>query len=149
MNRILLEKELRRDEGVRREPYYDTVGHLTVGVGFNLDANVLPDGVTLPLDDTEISILLNKTINDVVKGLDTHLNWWQDLDEVRQRVLANMVFNMGIYGVLGFKNTLTNIRREQYGKAAEGMRKSKWYKQVGRRAERLAIAMETGVMPDA
>jgi lysozyme len=147
MNITLLEKELRRDEGVRRNPYKDTEGYLTVGIGYNLDARPLPEGVTLPLSDKEISLLFNINIVDVVKGLDMHIPWWSRLDEVRQRVMANMAFNLGIYGLLGFRNTLAFIEKGDYKAASAGMRKSKWYKQVGRRAERLAIAMETGVMP--
>lgn len=146
MNLALLEQELRRDEGVRSEPYLDTQGHLTVGIGYNLDAHGLPDGVTLPLSGSEVSTLFNISVNEVVKGLDAHLPWWTTLDEVRKRVMANMVFNMGIYGVLGFKNTLADIRAGNYAAAAEGMRNSKWFKQVGQRAVRLTKAMESGVM---
>ncbi len=77
------------------------------------------------------------------------------MDEVRQRVIANMCFNMGIgnastgKGLLGFKNTLAAMQRGSYSMAAAGMLNSKWATQVGARATRLARAMETGVMPAA
>lgn len=147
MDMKLLEKELRRDEGVRREAYLDTEGHWTVGIGYNLDVHPLPNGVTLPLSDEEISILFEISIKDVVKGLDSYLPWWTTVGEVRQRVLANMVFNLGIHGLLGFKNTLKNIHSGNYAAAADGMLKSKWAAQVGQRAIRLSKAMRTGVMP--
>ncbi len=147
MNLELLKKELMRDEGVRRDVYIDTCGHQTCGIGYNLDARALPCGVTLPLSDEEIEILYKITIEDVFKGLNRCLPWWRDLDDVRQRVLANMCFNLGIYGLLGFKNTLFAIKNCEYTIAAKGMRNSKWYRQVGQRAERLAKGMESGVMP--
>ncbi len=149
MNEELLKKELIRDEGVRRDAYRDTEGYLTVGIGFNLSANKMPEGITLPLSDEEIDILYKISVKDVIRGIETYFPWWGSLDDVRKRVLANMVFNMGIWGVKGFKNTLLFMQSGDYKQAASNMRKSKWYKQVGRRAERLCIAMETGVMPSA
>ncbi|KVC46285.1 hypothetical protein WI72_32110 [Burkholderia ubonensis] len=80
-------------------------------------------------------------------GLDLHLSWWRQLDEVRQRVIANMAFNMGVATLLAFKNTLAAVQRGAYDIAAAGMKASRWYSQVGQRAVRLRSAMETGVMP--
>ncbi len=71
------------------------------------------------------------------------------MDEVRQRVIANMCFNLGIGTLLTFKNTLAAMQRGSYSVAAAGMKASKWYGQVGARAQRLCTAMETGVMPAA
>lgn len=147
MNSPLLRKELERDEGVIRKVYTDSQGHLTCGIGFNLDVHPLPPGITFPLSDEEIDTLFNITINDVEKGLDTYLSWWRDLDEVRQRVLMNMTFNLGIHGLLAFKNTLAAIKDGEYALAADNMKKSLWYSQVGQRAIRLCEAIRTGVMP--
>jgi len=149
MDRELFKKELIRDEGIRREPYYDTEGHLTVGIGFNLDAHKLPDGVTYPLSDAEIDQLYQITADEVLGGISNYFPWWNDLDDVRQRVIANMVFNMGVNGVALFKNTIAYIKAGEYEKAASNMRKSKWFKQVKGRAVRLCKAMESGVMPNA
>ena len=138
----LLIAELRRDEGVRYEPYKDTLGIDTVGVGHNLKAK--PLGLIYPLTDAEVDRLLAFDLDDVFAGLDKHLPWWRDLSQARQRVLANMVFNMGIAGVLTFKNTLSEIQRGHYQIAADNMLKSKWAKQVGQRANRLARMMVEG-----
>lgn len=147
MNLQLLETELKRDEGIRYQPYKDTEGYWTVGVGYNLDAHPLPDGVSLPLSNTEVDILLEISIKDVLKGLKTHLPWYERLDEVRQRVLANMAFNLGIYGLLKFKKTLAAVERGDYKVAATEMLSSPWAMQVKGRAIRLAGAMTTGEMP--
>ncbi|WP_175994556.1 glycoside hydrolase family protein [Burkholderia vietnamiensis] len=149
MNLDLMDKELRRDEGVRYVRYLDSRGIPTTGVGHNLSAAPLPAEWSFPLNDTQVNQLLNHDLAVTLAGLDLHLPWWRKLDEVRQRVIANMAFNMGVDKLLGFKNTLAAVQRGAYAVAAAGMKASRWYSQVGQRAVRLRMAMETGVMPAA
>ncbi len=147
MDLDMLRDELERDEGVRRNPYTDSAGKRTVGIGFNLEANPLPDGITFPLCDDEIDTLYNISVANVIEAIEEHLPWWRGLDETRQRVLGNMCFNLGIVKLLGFHNTLNQMQTGAYDAAAESMEASEWYKQVGNRAVRLVSAMRTGVMP--
>ncbi|WP_261533130.1 glycoside hydrolase family protein [Burkholderia multivorans] len=149
MNLILLETELRRDEGVRYYRYLDSRGIPTTGVGHNLRARPLPAGWKYPLSEAQVNQLLAEDLADTFAELDRRLSWWRKLDEVRQRIIANMAFNLGVDKLLGFKNTLASVERGAYVAAARGMRASLWYTQVGQRAERLAKAMESGVMPTA
>ena len=137
----LLIAELRRDEGVEYMPYLDTEGIPTVGVGHNLKAKPLPDGWTYPLTDAQVDQLLAEDLQAVFDGLDGYLPWWRKLDYERQRVLANMAFNLGINGSLGFKNTLAAIEQGRYSAAGAGMAASKWATQVGARADRLVDMM--------
>jgi lysozyme len=146
MNDDLLKKELIRDEGIRKMPYRDTTGHLTVGIGFNLSANPLPNSFTFPLDDDEVEILYERSVKEVIGALNLYLPWWTKMDEVRQRVLVNMCFNLGIYKLLNFVTTLKYMRLAQYDKAAQAMENSVWYTQVKGRAVRLCEAMRTGAM---
>lgn len=150
-NEALLVAELRRDEGVRDTPYRDTRGFLTVGVGHNLDASPLPDGWAYPLPDDLVNALCESDLQNVFDDLDSALPWWEDLNDVRQRVIANMCFNMGLTKLLGFKNTLAAMRQGRYPDAANGMLASAWASQVGigtqkepGRALRLANMMRTG-----
>lgn len=147
MNITLLEAELRRDEGVRYSIYLDTQKIQTVGVGHNCQVSSLPADWKCPLTDAQVNQLLAQDIASTLAKLDKNLPWWRQLDEVRQRVLANMCFNLGIGGLLGFKNTLAAMQRGSYAVAAAGMKASDWYRQVGQRAVRLCSAMETGLMP--
>ncbi|WP_244126835.1 glycoside hydrolase family protein [Burkholderia gladioli] len=149
MNLVLLEAELRRDEGVRYSIYLDTAGIPTVGVGHNCQVAPLPAGWSCPLTDAQINQLLSGDIASTLAKLDRSVPWWRGMDEVRQRVIANMCFNLGIGTLLTFKNTLAAMQRGSYSVAAAGMKASKWYGQVGARAQRLCTAMETGVMPAA
>lgn len=140
----ILNKELRRDEGVEYEPYIDTVGVRTIGVGHNMVAKPLPPDWTFPLTDAQVDQLLAEDLEEVFDGLDRNLPWWRKLSYARQRVLANMAFNLGMRGLLTFKNTLSNIEAGNYAKAAEGMLASKWERQVKGRANRLAAMMVEG-----
>lgn len=125
--------ELVRDEGLRLRIYKDTVGKLTIGVGRNLD--------DVGISKDEAYLMLDNDIQRTSDSLDKNLPWWKTLDEVRQRVILNMAFNMGINSLLGFKNTLAAIQAGRYNDAADGMLASKWATQVGDRATRLAKMM--------
>jgi lysozyme len=136
MNTDLLKDELVRDEGLKLKPYRCTAGKLTIGVGRNLD--------DVGISASEAMLLLEHDINRVIAKLSYHLPWWSSLSENRQRVLANMAFNLGIDGLLKFKNTLSHIQNGNYSEAAKAMLESKWAKQVGERAVRLSKMMEAG-----
>jgi lysozyme len=55
-----------------------------------------------------------------------------------------MCFNLGVTRLGGFVNTLAAMKRGDYEAAADGMMKSLWASQVGRRAQRLAKMMREG-----
>lgn len=148
MNNENLQKliaDLRRDEDVKYSPYKDTKGIPTVGVGHNLNAKPLPAGWKYPLNDIQVNSLLDDDLEDVFHDLDRSLPWWTDLNDVRQRVIANMCFNLGITKLLGFRNTLVFMRQGKYSQAADGMLASAWASQVKGRATRLADMMRKGV----
>ena len=146
MNYELLRRQLWIDEGFRRKRYKDTKGIWTIGVGHNIEADPHYPYTEKdePLTDQQINTLLDKDIATVVAELDQFCNWWRAMEEPRQRVLANMCFNLGWTRLSQFKNTLRAMHDSRYADAAQGMRDSLWYKQVGARAERLAKVMEKG-----
>lgn len=148
MDYAKLEAQLRVDEAVRRRRYLDNAKppRWTIGVGHNIDADPhYPYQLTdEPLTDAQIDTLLGRDIAAAVSALDQYANWWRAMEEPRQRVLANMCFNMGWSRLAGFVNTLDAMHKSQYAAAAAGMRASLWASQVGDRAERLAKIMETG-----
>jgi lysozyme len=136
MNYNRLIEQLKLHEGVRDRPYKDSVGKLTIGVGRNLtDKGLKPK---------EIEYLLMNDIMDCIDDLNKYLPWWRQLNEVRQRVLMDMCFNLGIGGLLGFKNTLAFIQSGDYEQASQNMLLSKWASQVGQRSRRLSEMMRTG-----
>lgn len=142
MNKQLLIDELHRDEGERLVAYLDSRGYWTIGVGHLIDPKMggdpAPFGVDLrnggritPAQSVE---LLGRDIDTAVAELDRVLPWWRSLFEARQRVLINMMFNMGATKLLGFVNTLAAAKAGRYADAATGMLASRWADQVGKSA---------------
>lgn len=139
MDRTAMVRQLRLHEGERLKPYRCTAGKLTIGVGRNLEDR----GITA----AESAFLLSNDIDAVWTEVQRALPWVAGLDDVRQRVLHDMAFNLGIVGLLGFRRTLAAIEAGQYQQAATMMLDSRWARQVGGRAERLSRMMATGKDP--
>jgi len=135
MNRI--KAQLVRHEGLRLKPYLCTAGKLTIGIGRNLEDR--------GISQKEAYAMLEQDIVDCEQRLIDEIHQiYTKLDEVRQSVLLNMCFNLGIKGLLEFKNTLAFIDAGDWERAANGMLASKWAKQVGMRAIELSELMRKG-----
>ncbi len=146
MNAERLQDQLALEEGERLTAYRDSVGILTVGIGRNCIAKPV-EGVTAPGDTitaAQCKALFLEDIDDAIKQLDEHLPWWSALDDVRQNVLLDLCFNMGIRTLLTFNHTLAAIEAGDWPAAVRGMKQSRWAKQVGQRAVRLEAMMATG-----
>jgi len=144
----LAAKVIAQDEGCRLNPYPDHLGFWTVGYGHLIDrrkGGSLPAWVkpSFPLEQAEADQLLKFDIRACEASLDGSLHWWRGLSDVRRAVILSMAFQLGIAGLLKFKNTLRAMQGVRWADAAQGMRDSLWYKQTTERAERLAKAMET------
>lgn len=130
------------EEGLRLFPYVDTVGKTTIGIGRNL--------TDTGISEAEAGFLLHNDIDRTERALDGALPWWRALDPVRQLVLLDMAFNMGLghegKGLLSFRNTLRAMRERRWSDAAAGMEASKWARQTGRRARRLTAMMRSGLV---
>lgn len=134
-----LQKQLERDEGKVAYAYQDSLGYWTIGIGHLIDhrkGGFIPDEV--------ITILFDLDRANVDAALEANLPWVKNLDEARRGVLQNMCFQMGIGGLLKFKNTLALIKAGEYDKAADGMANSLWAKQTPSRSRRLQKQMRTG-----
>lgn len=139
--------QLKNHEGEKLTAYKDTVGILTIGVGHNCVTSPVP-GVTKVGDritQAQSDELFKKDVEIHTNGLEKHIPWINSLNGPRQAVLYNMAFNLGINGLLSFKNTLNMIKSGDYSGAYRGMLASKWARQVGRRANQLATQMEKGI----
>ena len=125
-----IETDLMRDEGLRQKPYRDTVGKLTIGYGRNLD--------DVGISESEAFILLRNDIQTARTDLDHALPWWKGFPEPSQRGLINMCFNLGLPRLLGFKRMLKALEASNGALAAMECLDSKWSRQVGERARRIA-----------
>ena len=138
-------EQLKRDEGEVLHVYLDSRNIRTAGVGHNLESHGIDLEVGTPISQAQSDLWLQADIQNATAKVDEHLPWATELDEERHGVLVNMCFNMGIGGLLGFKNTLAAIKAGDWNLAALGMLHSAWATQVGARAHRLATQIETGV----
>ena len=155
----LILPQLSLHEGRRKRRYFDTTGHATVGVGFNLergDARRIFRDLRIKdywlvragekeLTDEEIDRLLAYTVGECIDDAeDADVNW-DGLSINRKCVVVDMVFNLGATGFQSFVNTRRMVRNGDYAGASRNMLYSKWAKQVGRRAYRLSYMMRNDV----
>jgi len=124
-----------RQEALKLKPYRDSVGKLTIGVGRNLDDTGISEAEAYMMLDNDIVTYTTEAKNLAV---------FAHLDSVRQDVLVNMVFNMGLPRVQGFKKMLAALEAGDWNVASAEMLDSKWASQVGNRALELAAMIRTG-----
>lgn len=143
-----LVEQLKVHEGFRSNYYLCTANKKTIGYGRNVEANPLPlslyrDFDIEPMTTDEAEHLLLEDITHVGDMLLRHFNYLH-LSSARQAVLINMAFNMGVSGLLLFKNMFKAISNYDFESAAVEMLNSKWAGQVGCRSDELAEQMLTG-----
>lgn len=126
---------IKKHEGLRLRPYKCTAGKLTIGYGRNLDDN--------GISQYEAEEMLNNDIQRCYSQL-VKLPCWNKLDEVRQAVLLDMCYNLGIVRLKQFKKMLGALEVGAYNRAAAEMLNSKWAVQVKSRATELSKIMQTG-----
>ncbi len=136
---MTIEELLLREEGFVSHAYRDHLGYWTIGIGRLIDKEK-GGGIT----QVEAFYLLLNDVDKIKTKLNGKLPWWRDLDDTRRTILISMAYQMGVDGLLSFKNTLRYVRKGEWKKAANGMRASKWARQTPGRAERMARAMESG-----
>lgn len=139
--------DLIRDEGERLKVYDDktgiaitrgtkVAGHPTIGVGRSLDSN----GIT----EAESRYLLLNDIANIEIQLTKRLSWFNALDDIRQRALINMAFNLGVDGLLSFATFIGFLSDKQWVKACSDLESTDWYREVGPRAVRICKMISTG-----
>ncbi len=137
---------VKKHEGCRLFVYKDSLGIPTIGWGFNLQragakealakadavlANVLAGA---PLTQYQADKLLAADLLAATSDVKRICPAFATLDPQAQAVLVDLSFNLGVATLATFKNTLAAFARKDYSAAADGLEKSLWAKQVGRRA---------------
>lgn len=130
-----LKQLLIKHEDKRNFPYYDTVGKITIGIGYNLTDRGISDAWINEQYEKDVSYFYQSLTNDYP--------WFRDLCEARQMVLIDMCF-MGYKKLQSFKKMLAALAKHDYLKAADEMMNSKWATQVHGRADELSDIMVSG-----
>lgn len=136
-----LMEELERDEGVIYKIYKDHLGYPTFGIG-----HLIVEGDSEKGQDIGTPVSLDRVIKafdiDIQVVLTDCVKLFSDFDELpedAQRVIANMMFNMGYTRLNKFNNFKAAVNARDWNKAAAEMIDSRWYRQVIVRAMRLVI----------
>ena len=138
-------------EGLRLKPYKCPAGYLTIGVGRNVETNPITEEEKKVVGDWERGItengakyLLKNDILKAHKDCKRFVEGYKDLDDERQYALLDMCFNLGIIGLLKFRKMLYAMSIGDYRGAAKECLNSKYAKDVGKRAVRIARTIEKG-----
>ena len=150
-------KKLIDGEGLVLTVYQDTLGIDTIGIGRNLKDRGISkaelDHMDIPNMDViyehgitkeDAVYLATNDVQIVEEELCRAHPCVDSLDSVRQLVVMDMAFNMGVPRLKKFKNMWAAIHDNDFKTAAKEMLDSRWARQVKGRATRLAHAMATG-----
>ena len=150
-NDDLLMVELRVDEDTKPLPYKDSEDIWTVATGRNIQSRGLPIQILVDvirraggLQPAEMEFMLRLDVVLAKEDLNNLYPGWINLSPVRQRVLINMMFNMGMGVFRRFYKFWTAVKRGNIEEAAKEMEDSKWFRQVGPRAKRLQKMWRNG-----
>lgn len=151
----MIRNRIIKSEGFVPAPYKDTKGIWTIGIGFNIqtrndvDQKLKAAGID---ERTRKSIITKRqgriTKQQAEKLLDMTISEaYEDAKRIVpsftkqpleiQGVLVDMTFNIGPTGLKKFSKFINYVDTNQYAKAADEMKKSLWYRQVGDRAKDL------------
>jgi len=152
-------KKLIDGEGLVLTVYQDTLGIDTIGIGRNLKDRGIGkeelDHMDIPnmdaiyehgITEADAVYLATNDVQIVEEELCRAHPCVDSLDSVRQLVVMDMAFNMGVPRLKKFKNMWAAIHDNDFKTAAKEMLDSRWARQVKGRATRLAPAMATGEM---
>ena len=143
MNLEILRTQLAIDEGVKNEIYLDHLGLPTFGIGHlvtDTDAEFGCD-VGTSVSEQRVEEAFKKDVQIVIKDCEILYPDFNELPEEVQQIIANMMFNLGRPRLSKFKGMKRGVDNQDWNGAADEMVDSRWYRQVGKRAERLVERM--------
>ena len=143
MNIDELRQEIQNDEGRVNSVYLDHLSLPTIGIGHLIKESDpeygLPVGTAV--DDERINELFDQDIKVTLSECEQLYGNFNDLPEEVQKILANMMFNLGRPRLSRFLKMKQHVDNRDFVSASEEMKNSKWYRQVTNRAQRLCDRM--------
>ena len=138
-----LREELKIDEGVKYEIYLDHLSLPTLGVGHLIKDTDPESGLPIgtKIEEERVNELFDEDIQVTIQECKYLYNDFDDLPEEAQRIIANMMFNLGRPRLSRFLKMKQHVDNRDFVSASEEMKDSKWYRQVTNRAQRLCDRM--------
>ncbi|MDD2358674.1 MAG: glycoside hydrolase family protein [Thiovulaceae bacterium] len=128
MNEVL--ESIKKNEGFKGVVYKDTLGFDTIGYG-----------TKLPLTQEEAQLILVSRMGAKASELKSVQPVFETLPVNKQGIIIEMCYQMGVNGVMNFKNMWFALQKKDYATASKEMLNSKWAKQTPNRANQLALLM--------
>ena len=143
MNIEKLREEIAADEGEVHEIYLDHLGLPTFGIGHLVLDSDPEHGqpVGTPVSEDRCNSAFDEDVKTVLNDCSILYDDFDDLPEEAQRIIANMMFNMGRPRLSKFKGMKRGVDARDWNSAADEMVDSNWYRQVTKRADRLVARM--------
>ena len=143
MNVEQLREQLKIDEGCVYEIYNDHLGYPTFGIGHLVRESDPENGSPLGTEVSEdrVNEAFDADVEIVLSDCNTLYPDFDDLPEEAQQIIANMMFNLGQPRLSKFVGMKRGVDEKDWNSAADEMVDSRWYRQVGARAERLVNRM--------
>ncbi|WP_240446565.1 glycoside hydrolase family protein [Helicobacter pylori] len=127
-------------DGFSLSIYTDKTGHLTIGYGYNLSVySYESKRITKP----QAYGLLTDILKENHKALLSY-GWYKNLDAMRRMVILDLSYNLGLSGLLKFKQFIKAIEDKNYALAVERLQKSPYSNQVRKRASRNMEILKLG-----
>ena len=138
-----LREELTEDEGCKYEIYLDHLGYPTFGIGHLVRDDDPEHGeeVGTSVSEDRVIAAFESDIEGVLSDCAKLYSDFGNLPEEAQRVIANMMFNMGLTRLSKFRGMKRGVDARNWNDAADEMVDSRWYRQVTNRADRLVERM--------
>ena len=143
MNVEQLREQLKIDEGCVYEIYNDHLGYPTFGIGHLVRESDPENGspVGTKVSEDRVADAFDDDIEIVLSDCNILYPDFEDLPEEAQQIIANMMFNLGRPRLSKFRGMKAGVDAKDWNAAADEMVDSRWYCQVGARAERLVNRM--------
>ena len=145
MNIDELREEIQNDEGRVNSVYLDHLNLPTVGIGHLIKESDpeygLPVGTVV--DDERVNELFDQDIKVTLSECEQLYGNFNDLPEEVQKILANMMFNLGRPRLSKFRKLCKAVADRDWQECAVQMEDSRWHKQVTKRANRLISRMKS------
>ncbi len=130
-------------EGFVPDIYVDTVGKKTLGYGFNIDdpsiSSLFPPDVLSgkrPIARKEADSVFDTVYQRAEKDARRFVGeTFDELNQDQKDTIVDMAYNMGYSRLSGFKKFKEAVVNKDWKRAAEELKNSKWFNQVGRRSK--------------
>ena len=135
---------LKFEEGYRESPYRCSEGYPTIGIGTKIGPRCAPlKYYTFTVSEKVAKAMLDDDVLFIIKTL-VNYKWYVGLNEDRQTIIKSMAYQIGLFGIVKFKNMIAALEAHDWQRAHDEALNSLWARQTPERAKRHAKVLLTG-----